>query len=67
MSSSQPNARVNYLLLVKKLGKATPAELEELQRSYLLIGPDDGGKLAVPAPCNPSEWRARYTNAPKHD
>lgn len=54
---------MNYLLLVKKLGKATPAELEELQRSYLLIGPDDGGKMAVPiAPATTSEWQQRFNN-----
>ena len=63
MSSISPNARVNYLLLRKSLRQATPAELEELRRSYLLIGPDDGGKMAVPvAPSTTAEWQQRFNN-----
>lgn len=59
---------MNYLLLRKKLGKATPAELEELGRAFLRVGAPEGGGLAIPAPCaNAAEWRARYDNKRKHD
>jgi hypothetical protein len=45
------------------MGLATPDELAELRKSFIVVGDPAGGGLAVPSPCaSVDEWRQRFVS-----